>query len=77
MTTPAYRESLDTLKHRIDEIRSLPPDQAARAWTTLAAQVDMLCKHIEKAEPSTAHATLPALGDVIRALDAVISELEN
>lgn len=72
-----FDEPLEKLRARIDDLETMPPEQATRAWSTLAAQVDVLCKHLEKSEPEVAHATLPVLGDVIRQLDRVIEELRR
>lgn len=71
-----FDEPLDRLRMRIDELQTLPADQAARAWKTLADQVDLICKHIERSDTTTANATLPALSEIIRQLEWVISEME-
>ena len=67
---------MDRLREQIDALASLPPDQTVQAWRKLGEQVNALCQHLEKSDPATAHATLPALGDLIRQMDRVVEDIE-
>lgn len=70
-------DQLEQIQHDIDDLAGLPPDETARGWMRVKAQVDMICAHLVKSDAATAQETLPALADLIQTLDQVIQTIED
>ena len=75
--TMIEQRRLETLQTRMEEAATLPPGEAIALWRHLGRQIDALCGELEKGDPAAAHATLPALSDMIARLDATIEQLTH
>jgi hypothetical protein len=72
-----FHQPLATLRQNIETLAEQSPHDAAKAWRQLQSQVEMICKHLENADPAIARATLPDLGDLIRLMDQVVARVQQ